>query len=492
MSYIEYQKIDGKFNRVNYDDHVEEIDLSCMQIERIISTKGLPDLRKLLLMDNQIGKIEGLDQLVNLQELSLSGNRISKIEGLDRLIDLRILYLSYNHISKIEGIDRLIDLRILYLSHNRISKIEGIDRLIDLQELSLAGNQITRIECLESLTNLQVLSLAGNRISKIEGLDQLIDLRILYLSYTQISKIEGIDRLIDLQELSLAGNQITRIECLESLTNLQVLSLYCNQIFKIEGLDRSANLHQLNLSINQITKIEGLDRSINLQQLELHNNPIKNVPLTIMRLRNLSELTVDGPINPLIERMIARNRIKSDKTIYTDKQNVHDSQINRQITDSLYRLMEQKNVMTEEMVMQEIIGDPVLTKQVKEAMVEYAKIPDVHSLINCTFMEALQAVWQTIQSHKNSVEIKKILDQEMQDSICRCFTGRLSRLVNSLNGFDDRVVVRISDSQEIANIIIAIRQKTDDLEQQIVLAKKELSDRGYDKNTIDEWLVYLE
>jgi hypothetical protein len=470
MSYIEYQKIDGKINRVNYDDHVEEIDLSCMQIERIISTKGLSDLRKLSLMDNHIGKIEGLGRLVNLQELSLSGNRISKIEGLDRMIDLQEISLSGNQITRIECLESLTNLQVLSLAGNWISKIEGFDRLNDLQELSLSGNRISKIEGFDRLTNLQVLLLASNLISKIEGLDRLNNLQVLSLAGNRISKIEGLNRLNDLQYLSLSGNRISKIEGLDRLTNLQVLSL----------------------TGNQITEIEGFDQLYDLRKLYLHRNPIKNVPLTIMRLRNLSELTVDEPIDPLIERMIARNRIKSNDTIYTDKQNVHDSQINRQITDSLYRLMEQKNVMSEEMVMQEIIGDPVLTDPVKEALVEYAKIPDVHSSLNCTFMEALQTVWQTIRSHKNSVEIKKIFDQEMQDSICRCFTGRLSRLVNSLNGFDERVVIRISDSQEIANIIIAIRQKTDNLEQQIVLAEKELSERGYDKNTINEWLVYLE
>jgi hypothetical protein len=101
-------------------------------------------------------------------------------------------------------------------------------------------------------------------------------------------------------------------------------------------------------------------------------------------------------------------------------------------------------------------------------------------------------VWTTVRQHKEADEIKRVMDQEMKDSICRCFTGRLSRLVNCLNGFDDRVVVKISDQQELANLIIGIRQKTDSLEEQQQMVQREMSDRGYGKQIIQEWLGYLE
>jgi len=71
---------------------------------------------------------------------------------------------------------------------------------------------------------------------------------------------------------------------------------------------------------------------------------------------------------------------------------------------------------------------------------------------------------------------------------------RLSRLVNCLNGFDERVSVsvKISDHQEIANLIIAIRQKTNSLTEQQQIVYQEMTDRGYDQQTIKEWIGYLE
>ena len=85
-----------------------------------------------------------------------------------------------------------------------------------------------------------------------------------------------------------------------------------------------------------------------------------------------------------------------------------------------------------------------------------------------------------------------VLNQEMKESICKCFTGRMSRLINSLNGYDERVNIRISNSQEISNIIVSIRHKTDDIDKQKGLVVKELSERGYSKEIMNEWLSFLE
>jgi len=247
------------------------------------------------------------------------------------------------------------------------------------------------------------------------------------------------------------------------------------------------------LGDNQITRIEGLDSLTALQSLDLANNKqVQDIPISIINLRSLRDLYCDPPLSPIIIRFLNRNQIKSDQTIYHDGQNVHDSHINKSITESLYRLLDQKVNCTDQQVLDEVINDNVLTEKSKVALVEYSKIADVHSQLNVTFMEALKCIWAVIRDHKQSTEIKKILDQEITDSICKCFTGRLSRLVNTLNGFDHRVSVRISDSQEISNVIIQVRQKTTNLGEQQEIATSELLGRGYSKETIDEWLAYLE
>ena len=81
----------------------------------------------------------------------------------------------------------------------------------------------------------------------------------------------------------------------------------------------------------------------------------------------------------------------------------------------------------------------------------------------------------------------------MSESICKCFTGRLSRLINTLNGFDDRVCIMISNNDAIGNIIVMTIAKNKDknIIEQKEICKLELLSRGYTKDIIDEWIEYI-
>ena len=85
----------------------------------------------------------------------------------------------------------------------------------------------------------------------------------------------------------------------------------------------------------------------------------------------------------------------------------------------------------------------------------------------------------------------------MNDSLCKCFTGRISRLVNCLNGFDVNIIINISDSEQIGNIIILIKnqligENKYDLESHKNLVKINLLEKGYELNIIEEWLEFCE
>ena len=49
--------------------------------------------------------------------------------------------------------------------------------------------------------------------------------------------------------------------------------------------------------------------------------------------------------------------------------------------------------------------------------------------------------------------------KEIHDSICKCFTGRISRLINCLNGYDSKINITISQNDKISNIIILTKTK---------------------------------
>lgn len=363
------------------------------------------------------------------------------------------------------------DVEYVYLKNKNIVEILSVEGFNDLRSFHLAGSEITEIKCLDKLTSLNELHLPNNRIKKITGLDNLINLKTLNLSNNQITEIKGLDKL----------------------TKLDHISLYNNKITEIKGLDKLINLRYLWLYNNQITEIKGLDGLKNLQNIWLSSNQISVIPFTIMNLRRLSSITIDCEIHPVIKRFLNKNHIKYGNTIYDDKQNVHDSSIVKSIKESIYNIVSESKEHNIDVILKEIIDDEILSDETKQQLAEHCQDKTFHSVLNLTFGEVLCSVWKIISEHKESDEIKLILNDEMKDSICKCFTGRLSRLVNCLNGFDSRVKIQISDTQQILGVIIRIRNKyIDDVEKQKQEVVNELMTRGFDQAVIDEYIVYLE
>ncbi len=68
----------------------------------------------------------------------------------------------------------------------------------------------------------------------------------------------------------------------------------------------------------------------------------------------------------------------------------------------------------------------------------------------------------------------------------------MTRLVNSLNGFDNDVIINISDNQQIGNVLGLLMNKYSDKEEFTKEAFKELKERGYSDKKIEEWLKDLD
>ena len=117
-------------------------------------------------------------------------------------------------------------------------------------------------------------------------------------------------------------------------------------------------------------------------------------------------------------------------------------------------------------------------------------------MLNITFKELFIAVVIEMESLSMDlqIEIQKRMNEEMQDSECKCFTGRISRLVNCLSGYSDKVRIQISETEEISNIISVIMNKRglktiETLKDEV---REALKERGYSDEKIAEWLEYIE
>jgi hypothetical protein len=140
------------------------------------------------------------------------------------------------------------------------------------------------------------------------------------------------------------------------------------------------------------------------------------------------------------------------------------------------------------------LDDLILTEQTKEQLIEYSNCTDIHNQLECTFEEILNALFYEIHTFDSDKQIsaKKRINEEMLDGLCMCFTGRISRLVNSLSGLSEKVSIKISDNEEISNIIILANKKYKKKEKIKDYVKKEMKERLYTDSIIEEWLSYID
>jgi len=154
-------------------------------------------------------------------------------------------------------------------------------------------------------------------------------------------------------------------------------------------------------------------------------------------------------IPPNVQRWLERYQHQQNAQIHQDSQNVHNRQIQQCIKDSLNRIINACHVndaptySSFEQVRNVIVNDSILSPQCKTQLIEYASDQTEHSSLGVTFAEALQYVFTRIDVNENGNEIKRILNQEMSDALCMCFTGRISRLLNCLNVMDPLVSIHI-------------------------------------------------
>jgi Leucine-rich repeat (LRR) protein len=335
----------------------------------------------------------------------------------------------------------------------------------------------------------------------IFGKEYNLDTRIISLVDINIKEIpKEIQYLTQLTYLNLEYNRIKEIpKEIQFLIQLTELYLHSNQIEEIpKEIQFLTQLTELDLSFNFMKEIpKEIQFLTQLIHLYLHFNHIKVLPLEIINLRNLiyfyyNNNPIENLLNPVINRFInqIKNKNKQIYNIHNDTQNVHSSSIQQSIKESIFILLKQLKGPYKYYY----LDDLVLTQQTKEQLIEYSNCTNIHTQLECTFEELLNAIFYEIHSFdlEKQISAKKRINEEMLDGLCMCFTGRISRLVNSLSGLSEKVSIKISENEEISNIIILANKKYKKIEEIKDYVKKEMKERLYDESLIEEWLSYID
>ena len=307
-------------------------------------------------------------------------------------------------------------------------------------------------------------------------------------------------KLVSLQIFYCYSNKLTELpKEIGQLVLLQTFSCDFNKLTELpKEIGQLVLLHRFHCNSNQLTELpKEIGQLVLLQTFYCDHNQLTELPFEITLLNNLRSFNHSGNeieyIPPNISRFINRMRnTNHNNGVYNDSQSVHNHSIQDSIRKSIQYILSVKPSIDYDMLIKSILNNALLTTQTKEILMEYMDCSDVHSVLNVTFKELLLNVFSIGMSNKNSNEIFTIMNQEMQDAECKCFTGRMSRLVNCLNGFDDNIQITISDNEQIGNVIVQLKKKTNDVEELKVMVKKELSMMDYGEKVISEWIEYIE
>ena len=154
---------------------------------------------------DDICRMDFIQHFVNLKELILNNQGIQVMEGIDRLKNLEKCWLTHNYFDSIKCFDKLRNVRELYLGYNRITKTSGLEKCIMLEKLWIDCNHIDTIVGLGSLERLEHINFAGNHIETIGiGFDGLVSLSVLNLAANKIGNFKEVLNLNRLPCLSIS------------------------------------------------------------------------------------------------------------------------------------------------------------------------------------------------------------------------------------------------------------------------------------------------
>ena len=416
---------------------------------------------------------------------------------------MAVTYWNYNNFQewKKNGCERSLCMNITYLDImlNDLKEIPNeIKYLTKLRTLNCSCNKLKKLPMsMQYLLQLEELYCTSNKIRDISVICRLKKLKTIEFSSNIIKNIpKKINNLINLQNVEFSFNKITEIpKEINSLKQLQRFSFDFNNIKKIP--QEIGNLFQLRecwCSNNKIKIIpQEIGNLIQLRKFVCNNNKITSIPIEIINCEHLDFFNFKNNEIDYIQPQITRwlNRLKNMQYLYGDSQSVHNHAIQEGVSKSINYITSIKPIIQNTQLKELIIENPYLEERVKCLLFEYIDNKEVHTILNITFEELLLSVYDFIEKNENKEELYKIMNVEMSEANCKCFTGRISRLINVLNGFDEHIEIHIADNEQIGNIISIIRNKLGENCEENEFKRRireELTMRSYSEETINEWI----
>ena len=287
---------------------LREVYLSNNRLTDINALQRAPMVTYLSLSNNGL-TTEGTAAIANypyLQYLSLAHNNIDSVANLTGLKYLTELRLHNNKLTDVRALRSLVNLEILYLGHNEIQDIGFLSTLTALELLYVNDNKISDVSTLTTLSKLEIINVSNNSISSLSVLRNYTGtLTEIYAENNKLTDFSFINGASKLHILMLSGNaseiaQTNMSTWLSGLSGLEVLTLSDITLTDLTFLDSMEKLARLDVAhcglsafTGEVSNIELIaNRYATLRILNISNNDMRGYEDEILKLRNISLLTV--------------------------------------------------------------------------------------------------------------------------------------------------------------------------------------------------------
>ncbi|XP_049991551.1 leucine-rich repeat and IQ domain-containing protein 1 isoform X3 [Alexandromys fortis] len=238
-----------------------------------------PNLQLLSLRRCGLTSLHGLNHCKNLKYIDAQENHIETI-NCENLENLCVLLLNNNLLTSIHGVDGCTSIQNLELSHNKITRISGLESLKSLQQLTMDHNQLISTKGLCEAPTIVYLDCSHNHLTDVDGIGPCGLLQIVKLQGNYLREPPSLKNHVLLRELHLDDNSIFNAEVLSScwLPLLQDLSISQNSLTTIVPLFHFVSLEKLDVSNNCLSDLTSVMSWFNacysLRELCLTGNPV--------------------------------------------------------------------------------------------------------------------------------------------------------------------------------------------------------------------------
>jgi hypothetical protein len=392
--------------------------------------------------------------------------------------ELQQLYLKkcsyvYEHLGKLPDTITHVEINECYL--HSIDKLFCEDQF-NLEFIDLSKNRIDKIS--ENFpTNIISVDLSYNELVRLPQNNCFPNtLQLLDLSFNKLKDLP--EWIIDLNQ-NIVVNLMPNQFWFNSYTNISLnrtihdYYLIMADRFFDSALRRKFE-HVRQVMENNVIN-DNIDRGIqqnNTNNPQIYLEQINNRPMFLAldpNLHNRPNLNRRNNTN-IINHNLLHNPINNPnqrQTTAEQKQNVHNSAIQDSFAKSVDCLM--KNALPKNNDFYNsmwryylfdglnIIRNLTFLNKVKAD----CELRDIITRVGVTYKEVMERIWTISETHEHKYEIRRILKDEVMDGYGVCFTGRITRVVNSLCGFIEGINIGYSINEQISNGIIAIMRRAD-------------------------------